>query len=99
MLGPDDDDALAEMLDALSEASGIDLGDIMQDQPDEEPKEDLGELSSFEEGEIGELEDTVEDDLDMENNYGDGFEEYLSDLFDDMDVDTGENDAYADAEV
>lgn len=97
MAGPRDEDeeGLARMLEQISELSGIDLGEILGDIPDEEPEEDE-EDEDFEEGDVGELEDTVEDELDMSNRHGSDFGDYIDDFFDDVDVDGDEDDIYKD---
>lgn len=77
----EEENLLAEMLEDLSKASGVDLGEILASQ-DEEPEE-------FQDYPIGE-EPTEDEELDTSNEHSSNTDEYFNDLFDDIGVDADE---------
>ena len=100
MAGPREEaeEGLAAMLETLAEVSGMEFGEIMASEG-EKTLETLPGEDAFFTGDLTELEDTVEDEIDVDNRHSSDFGDYLDALFDDMDVDMGENDSYADAEI
>ena len=87
------EEQLAELLLAFSEASGIPLEEIMASEF-EEPSEPEPEFVT---GEIGAEElEQAEEIFDLENEYSGETGDYLDDLMDDLDVDPSDEDAYSD---
>lgn len=93
------EDIQAGMLEDLEKLTGISFPELMASEF-EEPQEQEQE-PVFRTGEIDDvsIEDTIEDDFDMDNDTGDDFDDYLRDEFEDMDIDTDENDAYSETDV
>jgi len=88
------EEQLAELLQAFSDASGIPLEDIMASEFEEaiEPE--------FVTGEIGAEElEKAEEIFDLENEYSGETGDYLDELMNDLDVDPSDEDAYPDGEV
>jgi len=89
----------AELLEDLEAITGISFADIMASQF--ETREGPEPAPVFRTGEIDDvdIEDTIEDDLDMDNDSGSDFSEYLDDLMENSEIDTADNDAYAETDV
>lgn len=88
-----EENLLAELLEDLSKLSGVDMGEILSDSMSEE-SEDEGEFREFEIHE----EPHEGEEFDIDSEAGD-FSDYLYELFDDLDVDMDDSDAYGDEQV
>lgn len=80
-----EENLLADMLEDFSNLSGIDFGEILADQPEDE----------FEEFPVHD-EPTESEELDLDNDYGSDVDDYFDNLFDDIDVDIDSEEGYGD---
>jgi len=86
----DDEEILARMLEDLAKVSGMDLGEILADIPEDFSITDPIESgASFFDFPIQE-EPTEGAEFDISNTYSDDIDEYFDDLMDDIDVNAAE---------
>lgn len=90
------EDIQAGLLEDLAKLTGIPFGELMASEGEPSVQEPV-----FTERDLQDVEgeDTIAEPLDLSNDEGDDFGDYLDDMVDTYDVDIAEDDSYGETEV